>query len=144
MIDVLFTKLDDAAIVPTQAYPGDAGWDLHVLHDTMVGETDQWTNVRSGIAMAVPEGYYARLVGRSSAFRKKGLIVHEGIIDAGYRGELFSACSLLDVYGDGVMLKAGESICQIIIQPVPPVTMTQVDELPESVRGANGFGSSGR
>lgn len=157
MIEVQFIKLDQDAITPTQAYPGDAGWDLHVLEDTFINP-GEWRDVKSGIAIALPEGYYARLVGRSSALRKRGLAVMEGIIDAGFRGELFacayaipSAVEIMRTQAPFytkerglVALEAGSSICQVIIQEVRPVQFTEVGVLPESARGVNGFGSSGR
>jgi dUTP pyrophosphatase len=144
---VEFTKLAPEAVVPMTAYPGDAGWDLHVLEPTWVA-VNSGVDVRTGIAVAIPPGYYGRIVGRSSALRKKGLLVVEGIIDAGFRGELFSYayCPPVtrNVTTNGVQLKAGDSIAQLILCPIPSIEWTEVDELPQSERGTNGFGSSGR
>lgn len=141
---VEFTKVDERAIEPRNAYGNDAGWDLFVLEDTII---EPWrpgkvyTDVRSGVALGLPDGFYARLVGRSSAIRKKSLQVFEGIIDAGFRGELFTCvASALD---ENVILEAGSSICQIIVQEVKPVTFVEVGVLAPSARGENGFGSSG-
>lgn len=145
MIGVQFTKLEEHALSPMQAYPGDAGWDLSVLEDTIVTADETWHDVRSGIAIALPEGYYARLVARSSALRKKGLLVVEGIIDSGFRGELFSTVRLARPFQSPVVkLHAGESVCQIVIQEVRPVEFVLVDQLSPADRGMNGFGSSGR
>lgn len=150
MIEVEFVKLREAARVPTQAYEGDAGWDLYVDQDTEI-PIGKPTDVRTGIAVAIPEGYYGRIVHRSSSPRKKGIMVLEGIIDSGFRGELF-ACAFawapqLDPQGfehrGPLVAKQGESIAQLIIQHVEPATLRQVEELQESERGEKGFGSSG-
>jgi dUTP pyrophosphatase len=160
MITVEFTKLDERAHDPMQAYPGDAGWDLHVLEDTYV-PVGKPTDVRTGIAVAIPGGYYGRIAHRSSAPRRKGVMVLEGTIDAGFRGELFALAyvwrptamtftpsMLRDEFeyreSGGVQLHAGESICQMIVQPVPQVTMVEVGSLAPAARGLAGFGSSGR
>lgn len=133
--------LDEGATVPTSAYDGDAGWDLHVLEPTHI-YPKRGVDVRTGVSIAIPEGFYGRIVGRSSAFRKRGLLVIEGIIDAGFRGELYSF-----VYNPGEtieVLEPGDSVAQLILVPVPSVTWLEVPALPESARGVNGFGSSGR
>lgn len=133
--------LDPDARMPFNAYGNDAGWDLHVLRAWCV-PAGEGTDVPTGVAVAIPDGWYGRIVGRSSAFRKKGLIVMEGTIDAGFRGELYSYC-----YNPGpvdVWLEPGDSVAQLIVLPVPTVEWHQVGELPPSSRGTNGFGSSGR
>lgn len=147
MVSVLFKQLDERATVPRNAYGNDAGHDLFALEDTMI-PAGVPTDVRTGIAIALPDGYYARIVHRSSAPRKKNVMVLEGIIDAGFRGELF-ACAYCwgsnrtqDMI-NSVLIKAGESIAQLVIQRVEPVTFTPADVLPESLRGEKGFGSSG-
>lgn len=143
----LKVKLVDGALPPHRAYQGDAGLDLHVLEDTFVFE-NTYADVRSGVHIALPEGWYCRIVGRSSAFRKKGVMVLEGIIDAGFRGELFTTAFCpptgKSAQERGVWLLKGESICQLIVQPVPHVVVSLTHDLPESARGAAGFGSSGR
>jgi dUTP pyrophosphatase len=165
MIGVQWKILDDRAMPPRNAYGDDAGWDLFAIEDTPIYPNTP-TDVRTGIAIALPEGYFGRIVHRSSAPRKKGVMVLEGIIDAGFRGELF-ACAFawtwgsfqLEAGGDGPhgvgnitarevnhqprMVQAGESIAQLIIQEVRPVEFLRVDALPESLRGEKGFGSSG-
>ena len=138
---VLAVKLDPGAVEPTQAYPGDAGWDLHVFEPTRV-PAGQYRDVRSGVRIALAKGWFCRIVGRSSAFRKKGVIVLEGIIDSGFRGELFTTA--FNPGTEDVYLEPGQSIAQLIVQPVPHVVVNVRDELPASERGEAGFGSSGR
>jgi dUTP pyrophosphatase len=148
---VQFKRLHDGARLPRNAYGNDAGWDLFVIEHYMV-EPGTGVDMRTGIAVALPEGYYGRIVARSSTMRKRGLMVLEGIIDAGFRGELFSyvyhpAGDMrnlgADWSGGRIHVSAGESVAQLIVQKVEPVTFQEVDELPESQRGEKGFGSSG-
>jgi dUTP pyrophosphatase len=159
MIEVMFTKLDERAIPPHNAYGNDAGWDLFCLNDTMIPE-GSGVDVRTGMAVAIPDGYYGRIVARSSTMRKRGLMVLEGIIDAGFRGELFSFV-YMPVAFDGhptvkpmgsdegfqlqnsKLIKSGDSVAQLIIQRVETVYWAERRELPESDRGEKGFGSSG-
>lgn len=148
-IQVNWRRLDDRAKRPSNAYGDDAGWDLFVLEDTFIRE-GQGVDVRTGVAVAIPVGFYGRIVGRSSAFRKRGVLVVEGIIDCGFRGELFSYAyaprgnKIRYSDGDcGVELEAGTSVAQLIVQPVPEVHWVESHTLPYSVRGERGFGSSG-
>jgi dUTPase len=155
LIEVLFTKTDERAIEPKNAYGNDAGWDLPVLNDTMIPEGGG-VDVRTGLAVAIPDGYYGRIVARSSTMRKRGLMVLEGIIDAGFRGELFSYVYMpvgvlipgqvlpdVNQMVNSKIIKAGESVAQLIVQRCEPVYWTFRKELPESTRGEKGFGSSG-
>lgn len=151
-MNIDFVKLDERAISPRNAYGNDAGWDLFALEDTIVPCIPRPTWVRTGIAIALPDGYYGRIVGRSSAVAK-GYLVLEGIIDAGYRGEQMGRVFPLWLYTqeeDGRhtpknrQIDAGESICQLIVQKVEPVEWVEVDQLAPSKRGLNGYGSSDR
>lgn len=147
---VQFIKLDKRALPPTNAYAESAGWDLYVLEDTFI-PVGSGVDVRSGLAVALPPGCFARIVGRSSTFRKRGLLVVEGIIDEGFRGELFSYvynpenAIAREVPGQyGIELKAGESVAQVIVHEALPVQWHWCpSELPPSRRGDQGFGSSG-
>lgn len=149
MIELQYKKLDPRAIPPRQAYEGDAGWDLFVLEDTWVA-VEVPTDVRTGVAVAVPEGHFGRITHRSSAPRKRGVMVLDGTIDAGFRGELFACAYVWAFVGgpqadyiQGKTIRAGESIAQLIIHPVPQATLVEKVELSPSERGTKGFGSSG-
>jgi dUTP pyrophosphatase len=128
------------AVEPSFAYEGDAGMDLAVQGEHRI-MPDERLDLPTGVAIQLPEGYYARLVGRSSTLRKRGLFVFEGIIDQGYRGPLF-------VYVENktrapIVVADGSRIAQIIVQPIVQPVLTKVDQLDDSERGAKGFGSSG-
>lgn len=133
------------AQVPRKAYPlEDAGFDLRLVESVLV-PPGEGVDVKTGLAVAIPTGWYGRIVGRSSALRKRGLLVVEGTIDSGYRGELFSYVFNLGLDSkEFIHLEAGESIAQLIVLPVPSIDWQVVDDLVPSARGEGGFGSTGR
>jgi len=121
------------------SYPGDAGIDLPIIgeHILQPGESK---DLPSGIRMAIPDGFYGRITGRSSALRKKLIKVHEGIIDSGFRGELFSYVTNESTVA--TVLTPADRVAQLIVQPVVITTFIGAKILPESERGTRGFGSS--
>lgn len=127
---------------PVRQHAGDCGYDLFVSKEVTVLPYS-YADVPHNIKVAMPHGSWGFLVGRSSTFRNKGLLVLPGIIDNGYRGELFAM-----VYNPGqspVTINLYERIAQLILVPMntPPVRL--VAELPEGDdRGSNGFGSTDR
>lgn len=132
-----------AANVPFYAHPADAGADL-VSTEAVRLEPGQRALIGTGVRIALPEGYAAFVVPRSGLAAKHGITVvnSPGTVDAGYRGEI--KVSLLntdskDAYDVGV----GDRIAQLIIMPVIQAQFEPVDELPDSVRGEGGFGSTG-
>ncbi|ALY09832.1 dUTPase [Arthrobacter phage Preamble] len=139
-----FAPVDGAEVqLPTRAYTDDAGLDLFVTEDTWV-PANGFVDIRSHIKVQLPDWSWGFLVGRSSTLRKKGLLVNPGIIDAGYRGELFSGVQ--NMTSKPVHVEAGERIAQLIIigngtRQIEPVL---VPELNSHARGKNGFGSSGK
>ncbi|AOT24142.1 deoxyuridine triphosphatase [Arthrobacter phage Vallejo] len=139
-----FAPVDGAEVqLPTRAYSDDAGLDLFVTEDTWV-PANGFVDIRSHIKVQLPDWSWGFLVGRSSTLRKKGLLVNPGIIDAGYRGELFSGVQ--NMTSKAVWVEAGERIAQLIIigngtRQIEPVL---VPELNSHARGKNGFGSSGK
>lgn len=151
-MQIEYIKLDPRATVPRNAYEYDAGWDLFALEDTDVNKYGI-VDVRTGIAVAIPEGYYGRIVARSSTWRKRGLGIVEGIIDSGFRGELFCGAFVMRPIGLTEVgrpvpmavpwVTAGDSIAQLIIQRVPLIEWKEAKALPPSHRGESGFGSSG-
>lgn len=135
----LFT-VGEGGKTPTRSYEGDAGFDLYCSRDMTIAPGD-YIDIPTSVAVALPEGYWALVTGRSSAWRKRGLLVIDGVIDNGYRGELFSAA--YNTGGSGVVIDAGERLAQMILLPVWGGRLQQVDKLPASERGSNGFGSTG-
>ncbi len=132
-------KLDSESILPTRAHPEDAGLDLYNL-ESFVLEPGQGHMARTGIAMAIPQGYVGLVADRSS-LGKKGLKTLGGVIDAGYRGEVKVLIRNLSL--ETLQLEAGDRIAQLLILPVQTPEVVEVEDLDETVRGMGGFGSTG-
>lgn len=138
----LRVKLDDGGQLPVRHYDDDAGLDLIVSQDTVI-PAGEFVDVPCGISVELPSWAWGLVTGRSSALRKKGLLVHSGVIDAGYRGPLFAGA--FNLKETTVYVKRGERIAQLIVQHnntrfVEPIVAR---ELFPSKRGTNGFGSTG-
>lgn len=132
-----------ASQVPVYAHPGDAGADL-VAAEAVRLEPGQRALVGTGVRLALPDGYAAFVVPRSGLAAKHGITIvnSPGTVDAGYRGEI--KVSLLNTdASEAYDVAVGDRIAQIIVMPVPRARFLPVDELPDSTRGAAGFGSTG-
>lgn len=134
-----------AAAQMTQAYAGDAGFDLAYNGDEpMTVEPGQTARIPTGVHIAMPHGMYALITGRSSTFAKRSLITPMSVIDSGFRGELFGV-----VYNFGTQpqeIQPGERVIQLLpMMNVASVLRWEcVDTLSSSERAEHGFGSSGR
>lgn len=128
-------------VLPSKAYPDDAGWDLVVARTTMI-PANEFVDVDLGIAVELDPWTFGRVTGRSSTVRNHGLLVNEGIIDPGWRGPLFAGCwNLTD---EDVIVAAGMRIAQLLIHGRDTNRIvTPVQHLSPSDRGTRGFGSSG-
>lgn len=142
-ITVPIKRLDPEAVIPSYAYAGDAGLDLRAL-ETLVLKPFERALIPTGLAIAIPEGYAGFVQPRSGLALKRGLSIVNtpGLIDSHYRGELKIIAINLDPVND-IQIEKGDRIAQLVIQEVPVVTLTVVDELDATDRGAGGFGSSG-
>ncbi|MFP1602300.1 dUTP diphosphatase [Microbacterium sp. 2216-1] len=132
-----------AANVPAYAHPGDAGADL-VSTEAVRLEPGERALVPTGVRIALPEGYAAFVVPRSGLAVKHGITVVNtpGTVDAGYRGEI--KVTLLNTDSKQAYdVAVGDRIAQLIIMPVVQARFEPVEALPDSVRGAGGFGSTG-
>lgn len=132
------------AVIPSRAHPGDAGADLVSVESVKLAPGDR-ASVGTGIAIALPEGWAALVTPRSGLAAKHGIGVVNGpgLIDAGYRGEI----RVLLVNHDPVEtfeIEVGMRVAQLVFIPVPGAEFSEVDDLPASVRGEGGFGSTGR
>lgn len=143
MIEVLITRSDPSLPLPRYAKPGDAGADLCSSVDLVIAPGER-ALVSTGISIALPDGYAAFIHPRSGLAIKSGIgIVNSpGTIDAGYRGEIKVIIINHDPANDFV-IRRGDRIAQLVVQPVESARFVEVEHLPESVRGAGGFGSTG-
>lgn len=135
--------IDEDAIIPTRAYEAAAGLDFYALNQVTVA-SGKWAEVRTGIAMELPEGTAGFLYSRSGHGAKSGLslINSVGVIDADYRGEILGT-----IYNAGrapYTIKKGERFCQLVIQKVETPELKIVAALSQTHRGVKGHGSSGK
>ena len=145
MENVKIKKLKENAVIPKKAFPYDAGWDLAACLDCdsisiPVGKT---IKIGTGLAIAVPNGYFGGIFARSGLSTKQGLRPANcvGVLDSSYRNEV-----IVPLYNDSDkvrIVKNGDRIAQLIILPVYDTNMEVVDELNETDRGLGGFGSTG-
>ena len=143
MIDVLITRSDPSLPLPVYAKPGDAGADLCSSEDLVIAPGER-ALVPTGISIALPEGFAAFVRPRSGLAIKNGIgIVNSpGTIDAGYRGEI-KVILINHDRSEEFVIKRGDRIAQLVVQRVESARFVEVEHLPESVRGAGGFGSTG-
>jgi dUTP pyrophosphatase len=135
-------RVDADLPLPAYARADDAGLDLHAAQAVTLKPGDR-VLVPTGIALAIPPGFAGFVVPRSGLALRHGVTVLNtpGLIDAGYRGEV--KVLLVNHGQEAVTLSRGDRIAQLVVQPVERVELTPVAELPASVRGAGGFGSTG-
>ncbi|GIX49349.1 MAG: deoxyuridine 5'-triphosphate nucleotidohydrolase [Candidatus Tectimicrobiota bacterium] len=141
-LEVLVAPLTPQAIVPRKAHATDAGFDLALPRDYRLAPQQQ-ERLDLEFALQLPAGWYGQILGRSSVFAR-GLIVHPGVIDADYRGSV----QLLVFNGSPYPqhLRRGERLAQLLVLPVPRVTLRCVppEALSATSRGPGGIGSTGR
>jgi len=128
---------------PAYAHPGDAGADLVTTVDVTLAPGER-ALVPTGTAIALPHGYVALVHPRSGLAARHGLSIVNtpGTVDAGYRGEIKVLLINLDLH-DPIVLRRGDRVAQLVIQRVETARFVEVDVLPDSVRGAGGYGSTG-
>jgi len=142
-VDVLITRLDSSVPVPSYAHPGDAGADLVTTQDVTLAPGER-AMVGTGIAMALPDGYAAFVHPRSGHGHRLGVSIVNtpGTVDAGYRGEVKVVLVNHDLREPAVFAR-GDRIAQLVVQRVEHARFHEVETLPGSARGADGYGSTG-
>ncbi len=133
-------RLHEDAIIPEYKTSGAAGFDLHALHGFVIGPHES-IEVRTGLAFEIPEGYEMQIRGRSGMAFKDGVWSFNGTIDSDYRGEVKALLhNLSGMYRE---YRAGDRICQAIINKIERLPISEVWELSETERGDGGFGHTG-
>lgn len=142
MIDVAVRRLREEAVLPGQAYDGDAGFDLAACDEIRLGPGERAV-VPTGIAVEIPDGYAGFVQPRSGLAARNGIAIvnSPGLIDSGYRGEIRVVLLNTDLR-DSFTVERGMRVAQLVIAPVASVRLIEVEELATSERGALGFGSS--
>jgi dUTP pyrophosphatase len=152
-MQVRVKKLHPDAVIPSYAKAGDAGMDM-VAISADISEDGLFIEYGTGIAVEIPEGYVGLMFPRSSLSKTTMVLSnHVGVIDSGYRGEIKFRFKDLNMqqdfindqwYADETSYEVGHKIGQLVILPYPQIELVETDELTESERGADGFGSSGK
>ena len=133
-------KIHADAKVPQYSHKGDAGLDLFSSVDSVL-KKGEIKPVPTGIQVAIPEGHVG-LVWDKSGISLKGVHRLAGVIDSGYRGEV--RVVMVNFGEETFVIEKGMKIAQLLIQPVMDVEVVEADELEETSRGVNGFGSTGK
>lgn len=158
MVNVKIKKLTDTAKIPTKAHAEDAAFDLYadIPNDTFIpwGSTEERKGLKilphttvkigTGVAMAIPNGYWGAIYARSGIATKQGLRPANavGVADSNYRGEIIVA--LHNDSSETQIVEHGQRIAQFMLAPVIPTEFEETNNLDETSRGAEGFGDSGK
>ena len=140
---VKWTRTEPEGTSPRRAYMDDAGFDLYVSRETTI-PPGKFADVHTDVAVELPADSWGMLTGRSSTLRTKGLLVNQGIIDPGYRGELYIGC--WNMTNNPITVHPGDRIGQLIIMcnRTAQVSLVESDHLSYHPRGTKGFGSTGQ
>ena len=142
--NVKIKKFKKNAIIPTKGSKYAAGYDLYACIENDVEISSHKTKkIGTGLSIAIPEGYFGAIYARSGLATKQGLRPANcvGVIDSDYRGEY-----IVPLYNDSnetKIIHSGDRIAQLVIMPYLDIEFTEVNDLDETERGLNGFGSTG-
>ena len=134
-------KLTEHSIVPKFAHEGDAGMDLYSSEDMEIKPGER-VQIPTGIAMHIPDNCVGLIWDKSGLSHKFGLKTLGGVIDSGYRGEI--KIGIINLSNEYYKIEKGHKVAQIIIQEIVRPTIEEVEDLEDSSRGENGFGSTGK
>lgn len=142
VMDILVQRLNPTAELPARSHPGDAGFDLRALGHWQLAPGER-AAIPTGISIAIPRGYVGLVHPRSGLALKHGVTVANapGTIDAAFRGEI--KVILINHGSEPFLIENGDRIAQIVFVALAPLSLSEVNELPGTHRGSNGFGSSG-
>lgn len=136
-------KLHPDAILPRYAHEGDAGMDVFSLENAVL-EPGERKTVPTGLSFEVPLGYEIQIRPRSGLALNHGITLSNtpGTLDSGYRGEL--KIGMINLSKQNYEIKKGERIAQLVLAKHETAEIQEVEELSQTTRGENGFGSTGK
>lgn len=140
--EIRVALLTQRAVMPRREFPGDAGFDLTIPEDHVIPPGVPY-RIDLEIVLQIPSGWFGQVLGRSSVFLR-GLSIHPGVIDAGYRGPVQL---LAENRGQGnAHVHRGDRLAQLLVLPVPLVGLRRIhpEEIELTDRGEGGMGSTGR
>jgi dUTP pyrophosphatase len=143
-MEVKFKKLIKEAVTPSFGKEGDAGMDLTAI--TVDRKSSDYIEYNTYIAVEIPEGHVGLLFPRSSVSKTSLILANSvGVVDSNYRGPIkFRFKNTSMTKGHEGTYSEGDRVGQLVIMPIPVITLKEVGELTESSRGDKGFGSSGK
>lgn len=144
-MEIKIKKLRPGAVIPVRGSEYAAGYDLYAcLENSVVIEPHTTVKIGTGLALAVPEGYFGAVFARSGMAAKQGLRPANcvGVCDSDYRGEYIVA--LHNDTDTRRTVENGDRIAQLVILPFMAADFVQTDELDDTSRGSGGFGSTGK
>jgi dUTP pyrophosphatase len=146
-INVKIKKLHKDAVVPTYGTDGASGFDFYALEDVLI-QAGCTALVKTGIAMAIPNGYEIQVRPRSGMSLKTSFRVANapGTIDSDYRGEccIIGSNTSTSIDAGEILIKKGDRIAQGVLSKVPQANFQVVEDLDNTDRGSGGFGSTGK
>ena len=145
MLEILVKKFDKNIKLPDYKTSGSSGMDLVAyIKNKITINPGKTSIIPTGIAVAIPKNYEIQIRPRSGLAAKKGITVLNtpGTIDADYRGEI--KIILINLSKKSFVVKSGDRIAQMILCPVAKGRLKEVKNLPKTVRGKGGFGSTGK
>jgi dUTP pyrophosphatase len=137
-----FMRLHAAAKLPTRGSPLAAGLDLYAIESATLTARGGRAAIRTGLSVAIPQGFYGRVAPRSGLAVKHGLDVLAGVIDSDYRGEII--CALINHGEEALAIEAGMRVAQLVIEAIAMPVPVWSEDLSETERGGSGFGSTGQ
>ena len=136
---ISISSINDKATIPTRAHSSDAGHDLYSVEECRLKPLERKL-VKTGIKIAVPEGFYGRVAPRSGLALKKGVDVMAGVIDSSYRGEI--GVVLINLSEEEITLEPMSKVAQLIIESCWGAEWHICDDLDDTERSSGGFGST--
>jgi dUTP pyrophosphatase len=137
---LLFKRLHPEARLPSRGSARAAGLDLCAIERVTLAPGAR-AAVRTGLAVAIPEGFYGRVAPRSGLAVRHGIDVLAGVIDSDYRGEIL--CALVNHGTEAFEIEPGARVAQLVVEAIATPEPAWADDLEETERGAGGFGSTG-
>ena len=139
-MEVRYKRFDRNLPGYLRAYPTDAGADLVAVEEITIQPGDT-ARVPTNLAVALPEGCYAVVSGRSG-LNAQGILTHVGTVDQGFRGQI--SVAMTNLSSQPFLIRRGDRVAQLVVLPFVAPSFIEVGELPPSPRADRGWGSSGR
>ena len=139
-VKIKVKKLHPDAIIPYYPHEGDAGLEIFSVEDLII-KAGERALIPTGLSIELPPGYVSLIWDKSGLASKSGLKTMGGVIEHGYRGEY--KIVIFNSSKEDYPIKKGQKIAQLLVQPIMTAEIEEVQELSESSRGADGFGSTG-